>query len=611
MMRPSKEPFVRILSVVATPVAILLPSKSWHVDAGKIALLGLGATTYFLFTSIYYFPGGADQFMQYAHALVEGKTLAPAVSQRDIGYPFLLTLSGYTLTGSFIGITLIEAAFAILMPVLVYWSIVRASPAVAFYTGIVSIVSLAPIYFLKWIHHDQAYIFFIILVIALLANFLQSRQYGLLYCFTLAALAASFTRPAGNLLFPVLLIIAYVTVRGRILHYLACLLIFVSAAALYQWHRYEIFDMRNQASVPSYSGQQIFYNLYINSGEFGIRISPKIGPNLDQVTEVLREKLQPNPRDSVYLRHYLAGVPAAFLEEHVLPYTSDQLIERIYDAPNWEYYLWLASADGNDQHYLAASWEIARAYPLYVARYGLRNLLHLLFDPGYAHTRQNARGFHKIGLQFLPVTGGVVGAEEIEPRAQREVKYFPLPDHSVRIQTAMHNIKTFWDAHFVDFVRYTSILMVVAWVGALFRLLCLLLARTRPCQIFASPAIEGIVASVIAASMFLLYNDLTAALFAEPDYRYFHFTELLRIIIAGFAVAFVLLVLFAPETKTGAFVHASRPYQLAAATFSRLRSYDFCEQYFGPRPMQWAAILTLLTTASFACWVSFMVPRTW
>jgi hypothetical protein len=207
---PSKEPSVHPLSIVVTPVALFLPSKSWHVDAGKLALLGLGATTYFLFTSIYYFPAGADEFLYYARALAEGKTLAPAVSQRDIGYPFLLLLSGYTLNGSFIGITLIEAAFAILMPVLVYWSIVRASPTVAFYTGIVSIVSLAPIYFFKWIHHDQAYIFFIILVISLLANFLQSRQYGFLYCFTFAALAASFTRPAGNLLFPVLLVIAYV-----------------------------------------------------------------------------------------------------------------------------------------------------------------------------------------------------------------------------------------------------------------------------------------------------------------------------------------------------------------------------------------------------------------
>ena len=306
-----------LLRVIATTLFFFLPSRSWHIDAGKLAVLGLIVTTFFLFTSIYFFPGGAHHFTEYAVALVNGTKLNTYVAQRDIGYPFLLLLSGYTIFGSFIGVTLIEAVFAILMPVLVYCSIRRASPAAALYAGAATILSLAPIYFFKWIHHDQAFVFFTILVIATLANFLQSRKNVFLYCFTIAALAASFTRPAGNLLFPVLLVVAYITVRGRIVHYLACLLIFISAATLYQWHRYEIFDMRNQASVPSYSGQQIFYNLYINSAELGIRISPDIGPNLKHVTEVLREKLQPNLRESVYLQKLMGELPPAFIEENV------------------------------------------------------------------------------------------------------------------------------------------------------------------------------------------------------------------------------------------------------------------------------------------------------
>src|SRR5262245_25326178 len=142
MMPASQELCVHPLSIVATPLAFFLPSKSWHVDAGKLVLLGLGVTTYFLFTSIYYFPGGASHFMDYAHALANGTKLDPVIAQRDIGYPFLLLLSGYTITGSFVGITLITAAFAILMPVLVFVSIRRASPAAAFYTGLASIISL-------------------------------------------------------------------------------------------------------------------------------------------------------------------------------------------------------------------------------------------------------------------------------------------------------------------------------------------------------------------------------------------------------------------------------------------------------------------------------------
>jgi hypothetical protein len=83
----------------------------------------------------------------------------------------------------------------------------------------------------------------------------------------------------------------------------------------------------------------------------------------------------------------------------------------------------------------------------------------------------------------------------------------------------------------------------------------------------------------------LFYNNLTAALFAEPDYRYFHFTELLRITISRLGVALALSVILAPETRTGSFVLASRPYQVAAEAISALRAYDFLEQAFQRTPL--------------------------
>ena len=91
--------------------------------------------------------------------------------------------------------------------------------------------------------------------------------YRYLYFFTFACLAASVSRPAGNLLFPLFLILAFFAgPRPRVLrHYLISLLIFASLTAAYQWHRYVVFDVRNQPSMPSYTGQQVFYNLYLNS----------------------------------------------------------------------------------------------------------------------------------------------------------------------------------------------------------------------------------------------------------------------------------------------------------------------------------------------------------
>src|SRR5829696_5088111 len=469
-------------SILATFLGAFLPSNSQHVDAGKVALLGLTITVFFLFTATYYFPGGAYHFLFYADALLDGHKLPFEVAQRDVGYPLLLLLGGYPAWKSILGITLIQAAFAIMMPILIYWALVATSQTIAFYAGVLSAMSFAPIYFLKWIHHDQTYIFFVVLVIAMLAIFLQSREYRFLYFFTLAALGASLSRPAANLLFPMLVIVAYVTVRGRIVHYVSCIMIFVTVAALYQLHRYEIFDMRHQANVPSYTGQQIFYNLYINSAEFGVSLTPDLGPALRSITETLRSSLQPDVREAPYMQARMAKYAPDFANNHILPYTPDQLIDEIFERPNYEYYDLLASADPNDQSYLRASWEIVQAYPLYVLQYSLRNMLKYLFDPGYSHTRNNVRSYHKIGLQFLPSGGGVYNSDKVSKRAAGEMQYNSLSETPRMVQKAFIAINDFWVLHFDLFVVATSVLMIISWIGVLLRFLCAIMPPTKLCR---------------------------------------------------------------------------------------------------------------------------------
>src|ERR1700690_655441 len=260
---------MQMISLAAPPAAFLLPSRSMHVTAGKLALMSMLVTTFFLFTAGYHFPGGASHYPNWADAIVHGMTLPATVAQREVGFPLLYILGGFPFTHSFIGITLIFAAFAVLMPVLVYWSLMRASPTIAFYMGLVCILSLAPFTYMKFFYPDQADMFFNLLAVALLIEFFWTGRFRMLYFFTLAALAASFTRTAGNLMYPVLMTIAYITVRGRFRHYFGCALIFVLATGAYQWHRYEIFDMRHQASTPSGKGMQIFYSTYLYLGDFG------------------------------------------------------------------------------------------------------------------------------------------------------------------------------------------------------------------------------------------------------------------------------------------------------------------------------------------------------
>ena len=237
-------------SLLLAPVMLFFPSGTTRADAAKLAIVGAVVTIFFLFTGDAWFPGGAVQFIDYADAIVHGTVLYPDAAQRDAGYPLIIILSGYLLSHSFIGVFLIQAAFAISLPLLIYEALRRLSPSCAFYTGLTSIVSLNPIFFMKMIHHDQTYIFFSILTLNVLMLFVQTKQIRFLYLFTLVAICASVTRPAGNALFPIFLGVSYFAARGNLRHYVACVLIFGLFLAGYAWHRYAIFDMKDLQATP-------------------------------------------------------------------------------------------------------------------------------------------------------------------------------------------------------------------------------------------------------------------------------------------------------------------------------------------------------------------------
>ena len=261
------------------PTTIVFPSKQFNINVGKLVFLGSIAATFFLFTASYLTPSSWT-FLAYADAIVQGTKLyfpeRPGVAARDIGFPLIILLSGYTITRSIIPLTLIHAAFAVMIPIFVYVSLSKFSNAVAFYAGCATLMSLTPFLFMKWIHHDQTYIFFMMLMIALLLRYLQTLRIPYLYAFTTAAITASLARPAGNLLVPIFLSVAYAYERKRLLHYVTCAMIMLGSAALYQWHRHEIFAVPDGVPRQSYTGQQIFYGLYINSAEFGVALSPEL-----------------------------------------------------------------------------------------------------------------------------------------------------------------------------------------------------------------------------------------------------------------------------------------------------------------------------------------------
>jgi hypothetical protein len=603
------------------PIAVFMPSSSRRADLAKLTLLSAMVAGFFLFTGKIWLPGGGNQFIDYAEAIVHGTNLPPEIAQRDAGYPLLIILSGYTFLGSIIPIILIQASFAIAMPLLIYESLRRLSAPVAFYCSLLSIVTLGPTDFMKMLHHDQAYIFFSTLMIYCVLALVQTRRYCFIYLFTAAAIAASVTRPAGNVLFPVFLIVSYLTIRGNIRYYLTCAAVFATAISLYGWHRYVIFDMQHTHSTPSYTGEQVFYNPYLASFDYGIQLSSKdVGPNLTVAVDHLRELLQSNVKDSEFIKkeivnYYSEGAGRDFAQANILLFTPDQLIDQVLASPNWEYYLLLCDSN-DDRVMLRAASEIAHAYPDLMIRYFFRNLSHFVFRPGYAHTRYNLNPFGSIGLAFHPADEYADPHEVMKlaargDRAAREAQFNPLLQQPTVVRKLFYIVHQVWLRLYFGAVGVTGALMCVAWATAIAGLANILRSRrlrlapqTEPWPSKALAfADDRFVVCVFIASLLFGYNAVVTAAFAEPNFRYHEMVELQTILIAGFGLISSRQMakgILAPSIDLKGNPTVMRVRRL-------LRAFDIFERFTA---FQIASVTTFVVLALFAWWAIFMLQNT-
>jgi hypothetical protein len=304
--------------------------------------------------------------------------------------------------------------------------------------------------------------------------------------------------------------------------------------------------MHRHASIPSYTGQQMFYGVYVNSAEFGIKLTPEVGPNLATVIESVRSNIKPSPKDSVLIQNmYSSGDPARFALEQVHPFTTDQLIERMLEVPSWDYHAILTSSEPDDQVVLKAAIEVAKAQPLYILRYTLRNVMVFMFDPGWAHTRYNVNPFHRIGLEFPPNFGrqhGVWETTGLYPRSVREVNFDTWSHAPETARWLYSESTTYWHAWYRHLVNATSVLIVIGWIGMLLAFIGYWRPSSMLGRLTKTHIHEGFAPSVLAASMLFIFNAAVTGAFAEPDFRYHHFVLSLRVLIAGLGAAIIVRV---------------------------------------------------------------------
>jgi hypothetical protein len=596
------EPRATVPLLALAPLTLVLSGGTARADLAKLVLLGTLLAVFFLFAGKVWFPGGADQFMNYAEAIARGTVLTPNFAQRDAGYPLLMLLSGYPWLHSLIPVFLLQAGFAALMPLLVYESIHRLSPTAAFYAGLASAISLSPFLFMKMIHHDQSYIFFSVLMLCPLLIFVQTKRVRFLYLFTIAAMCASVTRPAGNALFPLFLIGGYIAVRGRALHYLACAAAFAALMAGYSWHRHVIFDLAHVHTTPSYTGAQAFYNPYVNTLDYGIRLSPTdVGPNFALALTTLRDRLQPSPKDSVFLRQHYLGSPAEeeFAAVNMAPFTPDQLIEQILARPNYEYYTLVCEAN-DDSALLQAALEIARVYPAMMLRYSARNLFHFIFEPGYSHTRYNFKPFSPVGLVFFPDQGPVAGdVSSLPAKAARELNFDSLWPRPALLDWLLTTVQELWLNLYRTEAAVLAYLMLATWAVAIIGLA----GFDRLWSRRQNPIDRALVTSIVMTTLVFIYNAAVTAVFAEPDFRYREMVDLQAILIAGLGLVSIPYWLDVVLGRSIAAAIAERWDQAAQLTYA-------CDVWRRLTAIELTMVVIGTAATGFVAWALFMVMNT-
>ena len=108
-----------------------LTPSTYARDIAKIFALSALVQSFFFLTAYYCVPGGALEFVAFGKALTSllrgHLEFVPEAADRSVGFPFLLVLSGFYQNGSLIGITVIHGLMAMLMPILIYLTVVPIS----------------------------------------------------------------------------------------------------------------------------------------------------------------------------------------------------------------------------------------------------------------------------------------------------------------------------------------------------------------------------------------------------------------------------------------------------------------------------------------------------
>jgi hypothetical protein len=514
-----------------------MPGGSHSINRAVILLLGGLITAFYLCSSRSYFAGGAGSFLEFALAIASGQPTL-AIVQRDIGYPVLLLLTGFPFTGSLVGVVAVQALMGFFMPLLVYFAVGRANPRAALIAALICIISLVPYQFIKMIYHDQLYMFLSLASAISFLWFIRSERPIALYIMTFAVLATSSTRPAALALLPALLIYAWMIRRGAAMHYIIVIALAVSFGYASYEYRRKLMGLQSGEPMPSYTGHQIFQNVYLFSRDLNIELSPSLGPAMRRLRDEIQKEF-PDPANHPTLSSYRTSAPDFFktaLDFH----DPDQFVRRVFERPNAEYYTifhQIPAVAFDSNLFAHAFWEVVSQQPLYFIRYTSRNLNHYFFLPGYYFPRHTDIS-HQIrgGPHYPPqVIGNALEEAGLTERAVRELSYVPLEADFAALRGISDFVQRQFEKKYNGLNRIVLALSLIAFCYAILVVSRVWMSRRSGHPLVAAEY-RRLAGEIIGLSGIVLYNSLITAAFVDPIHRYHYMIMPLEIICAGFGL---------------------------------------------------------------------------
>ncbi len=429
--------------------------------------------------------GDSNSYLEYANKFVEkNKGNEFNAYYRTSGYPLLLLLTGVVLFKSFIGIIVLQFLMAVFIPILIYKILFFFNEKLAYYSALLSIITLIPYGFMKVILTEQSYIFLLLILVLCTANYIYKKKVKYIYIaliinslFLLRANSMALFFIFGIMFF----IYSFKINKSAVFHSL--LSIFIGVLILFSWAAAEKFiinnpkDNRNLSNTSSTLGKMLFYNVYLSqadSPDEELIINESYGNASKKLINVLTHDFADNHDNFIHEINRVQHINSVNFFYNQYINHPQQLIDQIVRSPSRSYYwtLWhvldkiLGPKEANSL-LLSVSIEIIKKKPSVFFKYLFRNLYFyaLGYNATYTYSKDKRARYGKSrptldGL-FL-YTPSPATTVDLSDQMYKELKFRFLNKKGIDINNYFH--KKIWSYFFLFFRPLIFIFMIIGFI---------------------------------------------------------------------------------------------------------------------------------------------------